>query len=299
MDPELPFVARPAGGRATTDPVAAAAVQAWDLPAPEWIASGMNGVYRAGDAAIRVGALNGYPETAAELAGVLARAGVRVPRPLPLAPYVHGGGLVATAWEWLARSGAPVDWFRVGEMVARLHTLDPAHVPEGHPLPWCGSFPWWRLDEALAVAAGDLDAATDKGLRSAIERFGGWERLVGETVVCHGDVHWHNVVMLDSGPALLDWDLLCRGPVAWDHAPLLRWSARWGGPDDGYARFAAGYGRSLAGQPLAEALAELRLVAATLMRVLAGRDDDAARHEAQRRLRYWRGDPDAPPWTPM
>jgi hypothetical protein len=40
----------------------------------------------------------------------------------------------------------------------------------------------------------------------------------------------------------------------------------------------------------------LRNVAATLMRVRAGRHDPAVRQEAERRLRYWRGDPDAPQW---
>ena len=44
------------------------------------------------------------------------------------------------------------------------------------------------------------------------------------------------------------------------------------------------------------AIAELRLVAATLMRLRAGRHDPAAMPEAQRRLAYWRGDPDAPTW---
>jgi hypothetical protein len=64
-----------------------------------------------------------------------------------------------------------------------------------------------------------------------------------------------------------------------------------------YEAFARGYGRSLRDDPAAMAIAELRLVAATLMRVAASIDDPAARPEAERRLRFWRGDPDAPPWT--
>ena len=44
------------------------------------------------------------------------------------------------------------------------------------------------------------------------------------------------------------------------------------------------------------ALAELRLVAATLMRVTASIADPGAGAEAERRLRYWRGDADAPAW---
>jgi hypothetical protein len=45
------------------------------------------------------------------------------------------------------------------------------------------------------------------------------------------------------------------------------------------------------------AFAELRLVAATLMRVTAALVNPDARPEAERRLRFWRGDPDAPTWT--
>ncbi|MFP5488829.1 MAG: hypothetical protein ACLGHQ_11050, partial [Acidimicrobiia bacterium] len=56
----------------------------------------------------------------------------------------------------------------------------------------------------------------------------------------------------------------------------------------------AGYGRSLVDDDLTRALAELRNVAATLLRVRAGRTDPAAAAEAERRLAYWRGDSDAP-----
>jgi hypothetical protein len=78
---------------------------------------------------------------------------------------------------------------------------------------------------------------------------------------------------------------------------LLTWASRWGGDGTEYPAFAAGYGRSLADDPSAGAFAELRLVAATLMRLIAGLRNPAAMPEAQRRLAYWRGDPDAPQWT--
>jgi hypothetical protein len=38
---------------------------------------------------------------------------------------------------------------------------------------------------------------------------------------------------------------------------------------------------------------------ATLMRVRAGLSDERAAEEAENRLRWWRGDPDAPCWTPQ
>jgi hypothetical protein len=64
-----------------------------------------------------------------------------------------------------------------------------------------------------------------------------------------------------------------------------------------YEEFARGYGCSLADDPATIAIADLRLVAATLMRVAASIHDPAALPEAERRLRFWRGDPDAPAWT--
>ena len=115
-------------------------------------------------------------------------------------------------------------------------------------------------------------------------------------VVCHGDVHPGNVIMTADGPVLLDWDLLCLGPRGWDHGMLLR-LPRWGWPASWYDDFAAGYGASLAADPVAVAVAEMRLVAATLMRLRAGRADPQAMPEAQRRLSFWRGDRDAPTFT--
>ena len=64
-----------------------------------------------------------------------------------------------------------------------------------------------------------------------------------------------------------------------------------------YADFAEGYGTSLVGDPLAESLATMRDVVATLMRLRAGRTSPSAAAEAERRLQYWRGDADAPIWT--
>ena len=150
----------------------------------------------------------------------------------------------------------------------------------------------------LDDACPELDSRALEGLRAAIERHREWldpER--DELVVCHGDVHPGNVMMSADGVVLLDWDLLCLGPRGWDHAPMMTWATRWGGRLGDYEAFAEGYGKSMRGEPQAEAIAELRLVAATLMRVLTGRRDPAARAEAMQRLRFWRGEPDAPQWT--
>ena len=69
---------------------------------------------------------------------------------------------------------------------------------------------------------------------------------VAPQVVCHGDVHPGNVLMSADGPVVIDWDMVCAAPAAWDHSALLTWEERWGGTPGLYASFAAGYGLDIA-----------------------------------------------------
>jgi Ser/Thr protein kinase RdoA (MazF antagonist) len=245
---------------------------------------------------LRVSRPSAPGEQALWLAGELAAHGVRVPAPARAEAFVHGG-LSVVAVERIHPAGE-VDWVAVGAMVARVHQLDPAVVAGRHPLPWCGSFPWWDFTAMLDDVGTSIDAPALGALRGSVERHFPLLSATRDTpgVVCHGDVHPGNVIATADGPVLLDWDLLCRGPIAWDHGPLMTWTDRWGGEAGVYDRFAEGYGVDLRGDPLGEAVAELRLVAATLMRVRAGRVDAAADAEARRRLRWWRGEADAPTW---
>jgi Ser/Thr protein kinase RdoA (MazF antagonist) len=259
----------------------------------------MNALFSCGDAVVRVGRPTAEPTVAVDLAQVLHRAGIRAATPVR-SDAVVDGGLAATAWEHVRASATPTDWQTVGEMVRRLHDLPPIDVPAGYPLSAPTRFGWWDFDRLLAET-GDALAAPEladarAGLVAAIERHRGWANFA-ESVVCHGDVHPGNVLQSADGPVLLDWDLLCRAPRSWDHAPMLTWASRWGGRPGEYEAFAAGYGWSARDDPEALAFAELRLVAATLMRVRAGRTDATARAEAERRLRFWAGDPDAPAWV--
>ncbi len=91
----------------------------------------------------------------------------------------------------------------------------------------------------------------------------------------------------------------CLGPAAWDHATLPTWAERWGGAARDYTDFAAGYGVDLRGSPLARQLARVRLLAPTLNMIIAGASSPAHAEEARRRMRFWRGDPDAPAWRAM
>lgn len=254
----------------------------------------MNAIFRCGAVVIRVATPTAPAARSLDLAAALACAAIPVAsavRP----DVVEHDGMSATAWEFIESTGAPVDWRAVGEIVRAVHELGPNVVPAGVPLPSPAAFPWWDFEQLFAEVASAIDDAALDGLRAAVERQSGWAGF-DETVLCHGDVHPGNVMMAAEGPVLIDWDLLCRAPRGWDHAPMMTWTSRWGGEHGVYDAFAAGYGWSGRGDGPAEAFAELRLVAATLMRVKAGIADPTARPEADRRLAWWRGEPDAPIW---
>jgi aminoglycoside phosphotransferase (APT) family kinase protein len=186
----------------------------------------------------------------------------------------------------------------VGHMVRRVHELSLEDLPAAYPVPSPSTFPWWDFDAMVAEVRDAVDAPALDAIEREIEAHRDWTSLVAtDAVVCHGDVHPGNLLMTGSGPVLLDWDLLCHAHPGWDHAMLLTLADRWGGDPSVYPAFAEGYGRSLAQDHAAATFGRLRNVAATLMRVRAAIGDAGARGEAERRLRYWRGDPDAPAWV--
>ena len=273
------------------------AAKRWGYTTPQLVRVGANGVFECGDVILRVGRATASMGKALRFADRLELLGVRAARPARNDWFEDERGLSVTAWQRINfLPGAAVDWERVGAMVALVHGIDPVGVD--HPLPFCGDFPWWDFDRLLASAASDPEA--HQLLSATVERHRWWyERARSEPLVlCHGDVHPGNVLVDADGPVLIDWDLLCVGPPAWDHAALHTWTARWGGQPGIYEAFAAGYGRAV-DEDMLEALSELRLVAATLMRLDRASEDPRHRREADRRMRYWRGEPDAPVWQPQ
>jgi len=296
MTAARPFVDRRVEHLETAAAAAAVAATTWDLQPPELLRRGMNGIYSCGEVVLRVGRATAAATSSHELARVLAGHGVPVATPIDGAADDIGGYAV-TAWERIRPVDAPVDWRVIGAAVLRIHELDQVAIPDGYPLPPPVAFPWWDFDSSLAALSDHIDEGALTGLRRAVDDGRWWTEAIGEGgVVCHGDVHPGNVLMSADGPVLIDFDLLCRAAPAWDHAMLTTYADRWGGDPGVYRAFADGYGRSLADDDLTVVLASLRNVAATLMRIRAGITDDAARAEAERRLRYWRGVPDAPQW---
>lgn len=295
MSDDLPFVIQPPHDAAAAARAAATAAIRWGLPDPQHLRTGMNALFAAGEEVVlRVCRPTAPASQALWLAAQLSARGVRVPR-LVRTDAVEVEGFAVFALERLHPSGE-IDWADVGAMIRRVHDWPVTDVRGHYPLPRCDDFPWWNVAPALADVDDLLDPAARAGLERAIAAHGDWRSRVRARVVCHGDVHPANVVQTAGGPVLLDWDLSCHGPAAWDHGPVMTWPRRWGAEPTMYARFAEGYGASLEGDPLTESLATMRNVVATLMRLRAGRTDPAAVEEAQRRLRYWRGDPDAPMW---
>jgi Ser/Thr protein kinase RdoA (MazF antagonist) len=293
-----PFVDRPITDLAAATQLADLAARHWGLSEPTLLRSGMNAIYRADDVVLRVSSPSAPATHSIQLATVLETHGLTVPhavRGTSLDSERAGTAMSVTAWEYLSGDGHPIDWHAVGEMVRRTHEIDRSEVPLGYPVPRPTDFPWWDFPTLLADVADVLDDAARAGIQAVIDRWPDWDDPTG-SVVCHGDVHPGNVIMTERGPVLIDWDLLCWAPPGWDHAPMMTWHTRWGGEASWYADFAAGYGRSMVGDQSAEAFAELRLVAASLMRLKAGMHNDAAMPEAQRRLAYWRGESDAPAW---
>jgi Ser/Thr protein kinase RdoA (MazF antagonist) len=127
-------------------------------------------------------------------------------------------------------------------------------------------------------------------LRAAADELAGWQEEARrqEIVVCHGDVHPQNVLMRGDELVIIDWDNICMGPAAWDHAALLTWAERWGGAPGDYEAFAAAYGAELRDSPLAQTLARMRLLAPTINKIIVGGESDRHAAEALVRMRYWR-----------
>ena len=293
------FVDRPLGDPVVAANAARIAAAHWGLGTPDLIRIGMNAVFAAGPCVLRVSRPSAPGEAALALHETLHSSGVPVPRPAR-ADVVTVADVVVTCWERVVPVAEKVDWRELGDIVRRVHSIAPDALPVDYPLASPRDLPWWDFTSLLADTADLLDAPARAGIDAALERRAGWEQWEGDgadLVACHGDVHPGNVVMSVDGPVLMDWDLLSSAPAGWDHAPLMTWTERWGGAPGIYEAFADGYGRSFRDDPIAEGYAELRLLAATLIRLRAGRSDLAARDEAERRLAYWRGEARAPAWT--
>ena len=280
------------------------------LAEPQHIRLGTNDTYRAGDMFVRVGTND--PCIQRSLMSFLAQEGLAVVAPADLEALRFDDWWV-TAWPWRGSAeGRTIDGALLGETVERLHQLPIDDVRQFVPLPDYNTFPWLDIGTTMTViedantiasseieAANTIDTAGVEALHAAIARLGDWWSSCAreELVVCHADVHPHNVLTPVGGQFLIDWDSLCLGPRQLDHAAMITWERQWGGRVGLYESFARGYGTDFRGNSLGEMLATFRNLVATVNMVARGITDLSVRTEAQRRLQFWTGDPHAPQWT--
>lgn len=285
------YVDEPVGDVDVATTAAREAAVRFGVPAPRLLRASMNAVFVSGDEVLRVARPSVAAEVSLQLAWFLDGIGVRIALPAR-DEVVRSNGLQVTCWRRLRPVDRPVDWAEVGRQVRRIWSVEPTELPDGVALPRPVGFPWWRLDAILEDLREVIEPSTWETMADVVRTHR--HRLDPDPaveVVCHGDVHPGNVVVTAGGPVLVDWDLLCLAPPAWDHTALLRWSEVWGGVPGAYESFAEGAGVSLRGDPDAEGIAELRLIAAATMAVrrsLAAADDPDAAAEAARRLARWR-----------
>lgn len=283
--------------------LAAAAARRHGIGAPiEPIRTSENHVFRAGDVVVRVAPSSADVSSQVALARWLISEGFPVARPLADPEVVAGAKL--SLWEHIdADERRPIDFEQLGAVVARLHRVAPARLRDVVAPPFCGDAAWLAVEQNLtrAEAANVVSAEELAALRRAAVALRDWESRARRDalVVCHGDVHPQNVLMRGDEVVIIDWDSICLGPPAFDHAALMTWAERWAGEAETYPDFARGYGVDLRESPLAQELAALRLLAPTINMIINGATDRRSAAEARTRMRYWLGDPAPPPWTPF
>jgi aminoglycoside phosphotransferase (APT) family kinase protein len=176
-----------------------------------------------------------------EVAGVLAEAGVPA---LALVepsgqPWVEGNW-VLTAWRWHDTIGAatPED---LGTLACLLHERT------------AGTFAYdvARFDPLAAIrnAVSSLPIGDEQGdfvRRRAQELSSEWAAVADRdptgTSVVHGDLHADNVLSTAEGPLLADLELAGAGPAAYDVAPAVVATERYGAPDSDLDRFLSARG---------------------------------------------------------
>jgi Ser/Thr protein kinase RdoA (MazF antagonist) len=267
---------------------------------PTLLRSGAHHVLRVDDGVLRVAVNDRDARAQVALVRLLAREGLPVPRPLSEPVTIRG--LCVTAWEHLD-TRRPVDYRRLGAAISVLHELPRCTFVDVVRLPWCADAPWLQLEDNLESAARASVVTDDdiRVLRRAVDDVKNWGDAARSeaSVVCHGDLHPLNLAMRGDQTVILDWDAICLGPAAWDHAALLTWAERWGGHPADYANFAAGYGLDFRGSELAALLARVRLLAPTINMITAGASSTRLAAEARLRMRYWHGERGALRWNPQ
>ncbi|WP_051470942.1 phosphotransferase enzyme family protein [Patulibacter minatonensis] len=283
-------------------PLVAAAAGRWGLSGvPELLRLGTNASHRVGDAVVRV-APAGREREAVERELALARfldgRGFDAVRPLDVEQPVDVGGHWATAWVWVPHDPPTVtDGAGFGALIGAFHD-----VTADYDAP----LPGWGALELIAARIGGLHAnphfsAGEIAMLDDVRR--GLERRLEELSattpvgVVHGDAHPGNV-LTETGTGrtvLADFDLIGRGPRAWDLAPAALHPRRYGADPAWWDAVRGGYGRP-EDESWAVCLRVRELASAAWLFAAEDPSAPARSAEADVRLRAFTGETDPPVW---
>jgi len=188
---------------------------------------------------------------------------------------------------------------QMAALLRGLHGLSrpcPVELPAFDPLALIGA----RL-RALA-GAGQITRADAE----VLWRWHGWlaprfaraiaESRLGRGLI-HGDAHRGNLILGSRGePYLLDWDYAAIGPREWDLIPEALGPRRFGRPAAEYMAFAHAYGHDVTAWPHFQTAALVRELLITVWRFEV-EAISPVRTESRLRMRYWRREPQPPPWS--
>ncbi|MFJ6769374.1 phosphotransferase enzyme family protein [Kitasatospora sp. NPDC091257] len=235
-----------------------------------------------------------------EVAAWLHRSGVRTARPVVERPTETEAGLLVSFTDDLG-DGGPASSEDLGRLLANLHKLPlPSRIvlPDldvtGNLLSRIS-----RLPESVLAPADRHRLSTH--VSAAGEQ---WQNTpCGNDVVLHGDLNTLNSVTSSTGPALIDFENVAKGPAAYDLA-FQAWRRDGFGENPAeYASFCRAYGTDVTidrqGAPY-KVLARLRAAAGTLIALEAAVHDPVWRPEAERRLncvRTQNTNPARHPWN--
>ena len=292
-----PFVSQPIVDRRHAQARAQQCAKELGATALTPIRESMCSTFRANDSVLRVGHFTSDPSTAQGLATMLSNAGFRVPDVIATWQQDETG-LGVIAYEDVPETGRAIDWREVGRIVRRLHTDIAPSISLRVTLRLNTStvVEFWRYISALKHSGRAFTTTFNaaRGCRTRAE----WTNIVETTpnVLTHGDIHPGNILMSEDGPVLIDWDLLRPHHRCGITFHLKHGQRRHGKEIDAYTAFAAGYG-AVDWESDSLDVAEMRNLAATVMKLIASAWTGIIDEEAARRLEYWVSPNMTAPWT--
>ncbi len=155
-----------------------------------------------------------------------------------LAQPVKADGRLVTFWEYVPPSTATAG---LGDLARLLRAFHELPTPD-FDLPALDPFPLMR--RRLALVSG-IKASDVRFLAEACDLVeASFHDLMArsESRVVHGDAHRGNVLMRGNESLLIDYEVVSRGPVAWDLVPTATAVDRFGLPETEFAKFTETYG---------------------------------------------------------